>query len=141
MRVLFIDDQREIRCEHARRFYEGCEFIHMMELPKSFKGYDVISFDNDLGHQDVADEMNRRFWSQDGDSEIVQGQDLIDQIKDKVLVVHSMNPVASVRLQNLFLGIGIWTTYRIQFNNMLDPNDSFLNILESIKTLKDFQCR
>ena len=108
MQVLFIDDQPEIRCEAARSFFGGCELTHMMEIPGSFEGYDIISFDNDLGTDvDVVTEIHRRLWGQSDTKDAVQGQEFIDQISDKQIVIHSMNPIASLELYNKFKSAGI----------------------------------
>lgn len=119
MKALFIDDQPNIRGLAALSFFAGCEVEYSLTIPKTFEGYDIISFDNDLGDSsiDVITEIHQRIWEQFPDKEAVQGNQMISQLKNKQIIIHSMNPVASKNLYNTFLSAGIHSTM-IPFNYM-----------------------
>jgi hypothetical protein len=128
-KILFIDDE-ERRVPVAKRrlislaemMYGKLEiptvlFTHVTEVPEDLSGYDLISFDNDLGGTDVITILRKRFFE---DQELLQ-----NQLKDTNILVHSCNPVASEQLRLLFRDLGIPSlSYPFTIMSMDEKRDS-----------------
>lgn len=134
IRVLFIDDDIN-RVSAAKTFFEKLiadnydekvEFAHITFVPKSFAGWDYVSFDNDIIHSDVSSILHRRLWEQETDPMISQGQDLIDEFCDSVstIFIHTENPVAREKLKNFFNSdVGLMVEV-VPFSEMLEVSQN-----------------
>jgi hypothetical protein len=115
LKVLFIDDQIE-RVEAAKAYLtrEGDEFTWATEVPNNLEDYDIISFDNDLGvapEKDVVIQLGKRLFC--GNCSLA----------NKIITVHSMNPVAAARIGSLCEGLGATNVAIVPFSRMLlGPN-------------------
>jgi hypothetical protein len=113
-RILFIDDQPEIRLETAKRFYAKhfniVAFDTIPYIPDDFEGYDVISFDNDLGGSPEADTyvcLSRKLY---------QGE--LD-LSGKKVIVHSMNVAVSNKICIICKDAGATYAQMIAYSEMV----------------------
>lgn len=103
-RILIIDDDRHIRSSVLLDFwlhqipemtYEWLvrwptDFLAILEANPSITH---LSLDHDLGHTDVSREINRLIWA--------EGERLHQALRDKYILVHSMNTPASEKLVDM----------------------------------------
>ena len=103
-RILIIDDDRHIRSNVLLDFwlhqipemtYEWlvrwpADFLAILEANPSITH---LSLDHDLGHTDVSRELNRLIWE--------QGERLREALKDRTVIVHSMNRAGAEKLQGM----------------------------------------
>lgn len=102
--ILIIDDDRHIRSNVLLDFwlhqipemtYEWlvrwpADFLAILEANPSITH---LSLDHDLGHTDVSREINRLIWE--------QGDRLREALKDRTVIVHSMNRAGAEKLQGM----------------------------------------
>ena len=115
MRILFIDDEPEMRLGPALKFYTKffivTSFDHLFNIPTDFSDYDIISFDNDLGghvDKDTYIMLSRMYHRNQLD------------LTGKKVYVHSMNPVASEKICDICKAAGAVIAEPIPFSRMLE---------------------
>lgn len=99
MRILVIDDQaRTGRADKFNAALVGHDITYLTTFPVSwdtFRGYEVISWDNDLGDDgDVITRLRTLCWE---DPDLFKGL-----FSSKIHLVHSANPIATERMVSLF---------------------------------------
>ena len=113
MRILFIDDEFgrvDTALQFYRRYFKISRFDHIDYIPDTFKGYDVVSFDNDLGGHVEQDTYIRL-------SRMLRGEVL--DLREIKIYVHSMNSVAASQICQVCLDAGAVIAECIPFSRML----------------------
>ena len=110
MKVLFIDDDFN-RAQIAKQYYKDATvFQHSVDIPNNFTDFDLISFDNDLGEsKEVITELRKLSWTNPPD------------LTGKFVIVHSMNPIAAVKIAAICKDFGAEVKI-IPFSNFLSAN-------------------
>lgn len=104
MRLLIIDDDF-VRVDVISRYLGATTHVHKTLVPRRFTGFDVVSFDHDLGPEGDAYDAIR----------IIDPKNFP---RDTIYIVHSMNPVGANNIRGLLEGYGLKVRV-IPFGNML----------------------
>lgn len=93
MRLLIIDDD-SLRVDTIVRYVGAASYVHEVSVPYTFDGFDVVTFDHDLGPAGDAYDALR----------------CMDHENFPLIttyIVHSMNPVGARNIYNLLVGHGL----------------------------------